>query len=53
MGKNKMKNGGAGVPKGAKMPSAYKSLEADGKPSPTDAKFQKAFGKAKDMSRKG
>jgi hypothetical protein len=49
----KKKKPGAGAPKGAKVPSDYKSREADAKPSQTDAKFQKAFGKAKDMSRKG
>ncbi len=52
MEKNK-KKAGAGTPKGAKVLSDYKSREAEGKSTPTDAKFQKAFGKAKDVSRKG
>jgi hypothetical protein len=46
------KKPGAGAPKGAKVPSAYKSRESEGKTSQTDAAFHKATGKAKDGSRK-
>ena len=53
MEKNRKKKAGAGTPKGAKVPSDYKSREAAGKISPTDAAFQKAPGKAKDAARKG
>jgi hypothetical protein len=53
MEKNSKKKPGTGAPKGAKVPSAYKSREADSKAHANDAAFNKAFGKAKDQSRKG
>lgn len=53
MDKNKKKKAGTGAPKGAKVPSEYKSREAAGKISQTDAAFHKAPGKAKDAPRKG
>ena len=53
MDKNKKKKAGAGGAKGAKVPSDYKSREAAGKTSQTDAAFHKPAGKAKDPSRKG
>ncbi len=53
MEKNKKKKAGTGAPKGAKVPSEYKSREAAGKTSQTDAAFHKAPGKAKDAARKG
>ncbi|KPQ05626.1 MAG: hypothetical protein HLUCCA12_14645 [Rhodobacteraceae bacterium HLUCCA12] len=53
MEKNKKKKPGAGAPKGAKVPSEYKSRAAEGKTSQTDAAFHKAPGKAKDAARKG
>jgi hypothetical protein len=54
MEKNKKKKAGSGAPKGAKVPSEYKSREAAGKTSQTDAAFHKAPpGKAKDAARKG
>ena len=53
MEKNTKKKAGAGAPKGARVPSAYKSREAEGKTSQTDAAFHKGPGKAKDVSRKG
>jgi len=53
MEKNKKKKAAAGSPKGARVPSEYKSREAAGKTSQTDAAFHKAPGKAKDASRKG
>lgn len=52
MAKNK-KKAGTLAPKGAKQPSDYRSREADGKTQASAAAFQKAFGKAKDLSRKG
>ncbi len=53
MDKGKKKKAGTGTPKGAKVPSDYKSREVSGKASQTDVAFQKASGKAKDVSRKG
>ena len=53
MEKNKKKKAGKGAPKAATAPSDYKSREAAGKTSPTDAAFHKAPGKSKDLSRKG
>ncbi|MGY6634847.1 MAG: hypothetical protein ACXIU8_14060 [Alkalilacustris sp.] len=53
MEKTKKKKAGTGGPRGAKVPSDYKSREAAGKTSQTDAAFHKAPGKAKDSSRKG
>ena len=53
MEKNKKKKTGTDGPKGAKAPSEYKSREAAGKVSQTDAAFHKAPGKAKDAARKG
>ncbi|MGY6411745.1 MAG: hypothetical protein ACXIUV_12085 [Alkalilacustris sp.] len=53
MEKNRKKKAGTGAPKGVKVPSEYKSREAAGKTSQTDAAFHKAPGKAKDSSRKG
>lgn len=50
---NDKKKAGTGAAKGAKVLSDYKSQEAAGKSSQTDAAFQKAFGKAKDVARKG
>lgn len=47
------KKPGTGAPKGGKVPSAYKSRQAEGKAHANDAAFEKAFGKAKDLSRKG
>ena len=41
-----------GAPKSAKQPSDYKSREAEGKLSKTDATFHKAFGKGKAALRK-
>jgi hypothetical protein len=52
MEKNKKKSG-TGAPKGAKAPSAYKSREAAGKTSQTEAAFHKTPGKAPDAARKG
>ncbi|WP_155326502.1 hypothetical protein [Alkalilacustris brevis] len=52
MDKNKKKPG-TGASKGSKRPSEYKSREAEGKSNQTDVAFQKAFGKAKGVSRKG
>ena len=51
MDKNKKKK--AEPSKAAKPASDYKSREGAGKTSPADAAFQKAFGRAKDNSRKG
>ena len=47
------KKPGTGAHKGAKVQSAYKSREAEGRTSQTDAAFHKASGKAKDGARKG
>jgi len=52
MDKNKKKPG-TGAPKGAKTLSAYKSREAEGRVSQTDAAFHKPPGKARDSPRKG
>lgn len=48
---NKKKAGGP--PKSPKRPSEYKSREAEGKTSQTDAAFHKAFGKGKGVAHKG
>ena len=53
MDKDKKKKAGTGGAKGAKVPSAYKSRETEGKTSQTDAAFHKPAGKSKDPSRKG
>ena len=52
MDKNKKKKTADGTRKGDKRQSDYESREAEGK-SGAEAQFQKAFGKAKDASRKG
>lgn len=52
MEKNK-KKAVSGAPKSAKRQSEYKSRETESKSNQTDAAFKKAFGKAKDVSRKG
>jgi hypothetical protein len=51
--KNIKKKPGTGAAKGLKVPSDYKSRAADASPQAKDTAFQKAFGKAKDVSRKG
>ena len=53
MTKSTRKKPATGAARGAKVPSAYKSREAEGKAHANDAAFDKAFGKGKTPSRKG
>ncbi|MDD7972188.1 hypothetical protein [Roseinatronobacter alkalisoli] len=53
MDKNAKKKSTTSGSKGGKIPSDYKSREAEGKHSAADSKFQKQIGKAKDTLRKG
>lgn len=53
MAKTTKKKPASDSAKAAKAPSDYKSRDADGKASQADSKFQKALGKAKDVTRKG
>ncbi len=53
MDKNKKPKAASTLAKTAKPQSDYKTRDPEGKTNPTDAAFQKAFGKGKSVPKKG